>query len=78
MLYMMTHIQARWCNDNTLDVYLEYLPFKSLLEHQLPRLRFFGDFSQPYQMNSRMGYDYFLPNPLQFMSYYHSQYTVTY
>jgi hypothetical protein len=67
MLYMINHNQARWCNDNTLDVYSECLPFKLPLVHQLSWLRFFGWFFHFFQANSWMGYDYLLPNPFQFI-----------
>lgn len=77
MLYKMTYTQARWHNDNSLNMYSECLPFKLLLRHRLPRLRFFGGVSQPFQVNSRMGYDYFLPNHFQFICHITTHNTVT-
>jgi hypothetical protein len=63
-----------WSRGNDLDLYLGGAMSESQSGYWLYWLRFFYGFPQSLQENvntlPRLGYDHFLPNPFQLISYY--------
>jgi hypothetical protein len=73
LFYFLTscNYNASWCSSNGLYLYTRGSQFESRLRHPLLWLKFFVDFLLSLQAKAGivpwLGYDYFVPNPFQFI-----------